>query len=282
MSLASVGVLGWLDYETGPDIGFSLFYLVPIAAGAWFVGRGAGIALAVAAAIAWLGADLGWREQGMGAVTHWNAFTRLVIYLAIAVLMALVREDRDRLASLNAQLSLALGSEKRLARTDRLTEIGNSRKFLEHLALDLTAKRSPICVAFLDIDNFKRVNDLHGHDAGDALLRRIAADLTEVVRAADVTARMGGDEFAVLFRGVDPARAASLGRRIVDRVRAAGEEYPEAEIGASVGIAWFASAPADAREVMRAADAAMYEAKAAGKGEVRITFGPEGSEMPGA
>lgn len=277
---AAVGAIGWLDYTTGPDIGFSLFYLIPIAAAAWLVGRGAGMALAVVAAGLWLLADLAWRGPGLSAISQWNGFTRLVIYFSFAVLIAVVREDRDRLGALNAQLGIALGAESRLARTDRLTDLGNSRNFFEHLALDLDAKRVPLCVAFIDIDNFKLVNDLHGHDAGDELLRRIAVDLRDVIRGSDVAARMGGDEFAILFRGVGQEDASRIAARIIDRVRIAGAQYPGAAIGASVGLAWFSSPPSDPEQVMRAADAAMYEAKAAGKGTVRIVYGePEGARV---
>ncbi|HEU5163816.1 MAG TPA: GGDEF domain-containing protein [Thermoanaerobaculia bacterium] len=265
-----VATIGWLDYETGPDIGFSLFYLVPIAAASWFLGRVVGIALALAAATLWMAASLAWSDPGMTGIMQWNGFTRLVIYVSIAILVALVREDRDRLGALNAQLSIALGTQTRLARTDRLTNLGNSRHFLEHLALDIQVNRTPVCVAFIDVDNFKRVNDVHGHEAGDDLLRHIAADLGEVIRNNDVAARMGGDEFAILFRGVEPKAASAIGARIIERIRLAGARYPDAGIGASVGIAWFERPPADAKTVLRTADAAMYQAKEAGKGQVRI------------
>jgi diguanylate cyclase (GGDEF)-like protein len=269
--LVVVAAIGWLDYRTGPDIGFSLFYLIPIAGAGWFLGRFVAATLAMAAAASWFLAELAWKDAA-GAVVHWNGFTRLVTYLAIAMLLAVVRKDRDRLAALNAKLSVALGAESRLARTDRLTSLGNSRNFFEHLSLDLMARRSPVCVAMLDIDNFKRINDGHGHHAGDELLRRIASEIAAEIRGTDVVARMGGDEFAILFRGVEPEGASKIAARIVERVRLAAAPYPGADISASIGIAWFSDPPRNADDVLRIADAAMYQAKSDGKGRVRVVF----------
>ncbi len=268
----AIGALGWVDYATGPHFGFSLFYLIPVAASAWLLGTAFGGAIAVAAAIAWLLADLRWLPGGL-AVYEWNAFTRLVTYVAVAYLVALARKDRERLAALNEQLVAALGTETNLARTDALTNLANSRKFFEKLAAEMRNEGRPICVAMVDIDNFKAVNDLHGHAGGDDLLRRVAAVLGEATRSGDVVARMGGDEFAILFRRVSPEDAVRIGSRIVQRVRRTGEAWPGTEVGASVGIAWFHASPTTPQEVMQAADEAMYAAKAAGKGEIRVALG---------
>jgi diguanylate cyclase (GGDEF)-like protein len=268
----AIGALGWIDYATGPYFGFSLFYLIPIAASAWLLGTAFGVATAVAAAVAWLVADFGSLPGGV-AVYEWNAFTRLVTYVAVAYLVALVRKDRDRLAALNEQLAIALGTETDLARTDPLTNLANSRKFLEQLAAEMRNEERQICVAIVDIDNFKAVNDLHGHAGGDILLRCVAEVLGEATRSGDVVARMGGDEFAILFRRVSPEDAVRIGSRIVQRVRRTGEAWPGTEVGASVGIAWFHASPTTPQEVMQAADEAMYAAKAAGKGEIRVALG---------
>jgi diguanylate cyclase (GGDEF)-like protein len=280
--LALVVGIGFVDYETGPELGFSLFYLIPIVLASWGIGRGSGIAVALTAAASWLAADLAWAEADLASISLWNGLTRLVIYTTISLLVWLVREDRDRLDALNRQLNLALGAETRLARTDPLTDLANSRHFFEHLELDLRAARGPRCVAVIDIDNFKHVNDAHGHQAGDELLRRVASDLSEIVRGSDVAARMGGDEFAILLRGVEPEGAATIAARIGERVRAAASDFPDTGIGASIGIAWFSSPPSDADQVLRVADAAMYEAKKAGKGSVRIVYdGTPGATGPG-
>lgn len=272
LSLVAVAAIGWLDFTTGPEFGVSLFYLLPIAASAWLLGYVPGIAVAVIAAAAWLLADMAWHAETL-LVYQWNAFTRLVIYVVVAWLVALARADRERLAALNEKLAKALGTETELARRDRLTSLANSRKFHELLAEEMRMDGRAICVALVDVDNFKNVNDRFGHSAGDELLRRIATDLIEATRSSDAVARIGGDEFAILFRRVSPHDATRIGRRIVERVRIAGEAWPGTDVGASVGIAWFPAPPRAADEVVQAADSAMYAAKAAGKGEVRVTFG---------
>lgn len=270
---ALIAVIGWIDYATGPDVGFSLFYLAPIAACAWYLGRGPGTALAVIAAAFWLFAEAGWTEDPRALTVGWNAFTRLVIYIAVAFLVALARSDRDRLAALNEKLVAALGAETDLARTDRLTGLANSRRFLEELSVEMRSETRPVCVAFIDIDNFKALNDRYGHAAGDEFLRRAAAVVLEATRSSDVVARMGGDEFAVLFRRVSPEDAAKAAARIIQRIQRAGEGWTDAGVGASIGVAWFPGPPASPEEILKEADAAMYAAKAAGKGAVRVIFG---------
>lgn len=270
---ALIAVIGWLDYSTGPDFGFSLFYLAPIAACAWYLGRLPGTVLAVIAAAFWLFAELGWKEEPFAFTIAWNAFTRLVIYVAVALLVALARTDRDRLAALNEKLAAALGAETDVARTDRLTGLPNSRRFLEELALEMRSETRPVCVAFIDLDNFKAVNDTYGHAAGDDFLQRVSVAVVGATRSSDVVARMGGDEFAVLLRRVSPEDAAKAGSRIVQQVEKIAAAWPEARAGASVGVAWFPAPPATPDEILKEADAAMYAAKAAGKGAVRVIFG---------
>jgi diguanylate cyclase (GGDEF)-like protein len=280
---ALIAAIGWLDYATGPDFGFSLFYLVPIGACAWYFGRVPGTALAATAAVFWLLAELGWVEHGVPLMLVWNAFTRLVIYVAVAVLVALARSDRERMGALNVQLAAALGAETSLARTDRLTGLANSRRFLEELTVEMSSEMRPICVAAIDVDDFKKVNDIYGHSAGDEFLRRIGAGILEATRSSDVVARMGGDEFAVLFRRIAPEDATKAASRIIQRIQRAAEPWPEAGAGASVGVAWFPVPPSTADEILKEADAAMYAAKAAGKGAVRVIFGtPVEAIMTGA
>ena len=272
-AVLAVAAIGWLDYVTGPELGLSLAYLVPVAVAGWLAGRRAGLLLAVAAAAAWFAADAALHGEGHVPVAGWNAFTRLGIYAAIGLLAARVRSDRVRLVDLNRRLARALEAERSLARTDGLTGLGNSRSFLEMLRTEAARSRrarTPICIAYIDLDNFKRVNDRHGHAAGDELLKRIADELRDAVRAGDVVARLGGDEFGALLWNVEPAPAEEIGRRIVDRVAAAASHYPAADVGASVGLAWYAVAPDRDEEALQEADAAMYDAKQAGKHGLRL------------
>lgn len=245
-----VAAIGVLDYVTGPEIGFSLLYLIPIVISAWIHGRNASIAVALAAAISWFVADYLGRVSL--AISLWNGITRLVIYLSQGILIATLREDRRR--------------EGVLARTDSVTRLANSRAFLEILE---NAARDPgvLNLLYLDLDHFKQVNDRFGHHRGDSVLEQTAGALRESIRSADVAARVGGDEFAVLIRDVDVAFAEAVGHRLLDRVRLIAAELEGTGFGASIGLA-SATGPFPAEELLRAADDAMYEAKRGRDGSV--------------
>lgn len=161
----------------------------------------------------------------------------------------------------------------RQARTDALTGLANRTAFAE--ALDRAAEdpAARFSVAFLDLDDFKVVNDERGHAAGDDVLRTVASRLQAVVRADDLCARLGGDEFAVLLRDLDPGCVGALADRLVESVV---EPVPVAggpvRVGASVGVAHRAPGE-DAEQVVQHADVAMYAAKAAGRNGVRVFGG---------
>lgn len=261
-----VAVLGMLDYWSGPDFGFSLFYLLPVGLTAWQSPGVMSVLLACLSGLAWLAADVPY--HGLTAVSVWNGFTRLTMYVALAVLTGRVRRDRDNLASLNRQLQTLLAREQELARTDILTGLPNSRMFDDGLRSAIARHRrlhKPMAVGYFDLDNFKRLNDTRGHGAGDDALRTVAACLTSVMRSSDLAARIGGDEFAVLFSDCDEPAAQAAGSRIMAAVDLALQTIPSEGLGMTGGIACFAEPPADPRAILDAADRVLYEAKSAGK-----------------
>ena len=149
---------------------------------------------------------------------------------------------------------------------DPLTQLLNRAAFEQHLT-DLRPGSGPggLAVLLVDLDDFKPVNDLHGHHVGDALLVEVASRMRECFRAQDVAARLGGDEFAVLLPDTTAEQAQAAATRLVEALRRPVEfEGLSLRIGASVGIA--VGAAADAQALVRDADAAMYRAKRAGKG----------------
>ena len=263
ISIATIAVFGWLDYLTGPDIGFSLFYLLPVTAVAWRLGRTSSALAGLAAAVSWYVAQ--YHLTGANTpVLLWNSFTRLVLYVGIALLVQEVVEDRRR-------LRVALEHETELANTDWMTGLANSRWFDQRLREAIaraTRERTALCLAYFDLDEFKRLNDAMGHHAGDDVLREVGATLRATIREGDLAARLGGDEFAILFAGISRAAAEEIARRIGERIRALGERYESAALDASIGLAYFPTPPDDPDRMIRIADDAMYRAKGAGKGRV--------------
>jgi diguanylate cyclase (GGDEF)-like protein/PAS domain S-box-containing protein len=172
------------------------------------------------------------------------------------------------------QLKQAEQALEALARQDVLTGLANRRSFDERLAAALARsarQRQPLALLTMDIDHFKAINDGLGHAAGDEVLREFGRRLAGCVRAGDLVARVGGDEFAVLAEGVGSRESAvGFAEKLLERMRepVLVEGQPR-RVGTSIGIAFSAGA-ADAKALMLAADEALYAAKAAGRGTWKL------------
>ena len=168
-----------------------------------------------------------------------------------------------------------------MARHDALTDLPN-RAALREIGCELLAQPQAedgtLAVLCLDLDRFKPVNDSYGHALGDGLLRAVAERLRGHVRGHDVVARLGGDEFAVLYRVADTAGAVTLAQRLIGVVSAPYDlDGLSVEIGMSVGIALADAQGRDIERLLKAADMALYEAKAAGRG-THCLFEPQMDE----
>ena len=165
-----------------------------------------------------------------------------------------------------------------LARHDALTGLPNRRVFAETLeAAVKRAKRGSInyAVLIIDLDRFKPVNDVHGHAAGDDVLREVASRLANSSRSTDIVARLGGDEFAVILDCVAPDDPTTAASALADRIIAGvglpiGIGEQTVEVGASIGIAICPHDGTDPDTLLRAADMAMYRAKGEGRGTYRF------------
>jgi diguanylate cyclase (GGDEF)-like protein/PAS domain S-box-containing protein len=156
-----------------------------------------------------------------------------------------------------------------LAHHDPLTGLPNRLLFNDRVttAIDLAQRNNQRCLLlYLDLDGFKLVNDTLGHACGDELLRAVSERLKDLLRSSDSIARLGGDEFVILAGSTSPDDAAQLAQKILDELRvpipAAGQML---SITGSVGIAVFPENGTDSQQLMRAADMAMYAAKAGGR-----------------
>ena len=192
--------------------------------------------------------------------------------------------DAAALALDNAQIRARLEHQ---AQTDPLTGLFNHRAFHERLRQALAeASRShdAVSLLMLDIDDFKRVNDVYGHGAGDEILRSLADTLKDAVRASDVVYRLGGEEFAIVIASRSPESAEQLASRLVERVEST-EFNPAGRITISVGLARGPEHAMNPRELIACAEAAMMTAKARGKNQIVLYDDaelerPEGEEVP--
>lgn len=249
--------LGVLDYLTGFEISFSFFYLLPISLATWFVGIRSGylisvICISIWTIINWLAGE----SFSVEIIRFWNAFIRLMVFIAFSYLLH--------------GLKSALDHERTLSRTDFVTGIMNTREF--HRMADLEILRShrynhALAVAYIDLDNFKRVNDELGHSVGDDLLRTVATTIAENLRRTDIVARIGGDEFAILLPEVDSSNARQAVEKIKKRLaEKLARNYPYVTM--SIGVICFTPSIYPLDQLLKQADTLMYEAKSRGKDQI--------------
>jgi len=190
----------------------------------------------------------------------------------------LLRERTHQLGEAAQETHAARVQARRLeheASHDPLTQLPNRARFMQLVAEQLERFRSegvPFAVCFVDLDDFKPVNDRHGHQVGDKLLHGFAARLLGGVRGSDQVGRLGGDEFAVLLDGVLPEQARAVAGQLTRRLSSPYVvDRLELQVSACIGVACCPRDGASAEALLAAADAAMYRAKAAGKGRYEMS-----------
>jgi diguanylate cyclase (GGDEF)-like protein len=176
------------------------------------------------------------------------------------------------IAVLIGKLRISLLHERDLSRRDGLTGLHNSRAFYEYGTFLIAGARrrgSGLALAFVDLDNFKLVNDQLGHQEGDEVLRLAGQMLQEHFRGSDLVARLGGDEFAVLMPETDEAAV----RKVLERLRLRMQEamlLRRLPVTMSIGAMAFTQAPASLADAVARADALMYEVKSSGKNRALV------------
>jgi diguanylate cyclase (GGDEF)-like protein len=187
-----------------------------------------------------------------------------------------------RLQTSQIELESANARLRELARTDPLTGLANRRVFEERFAVAFVIARRnyrPLSVMFLDIDNFKRYNDAFGHTAGDSILIRVAQILSQTVRASDLAVRYGGEEFVLLMPETEEEQGMVLAERILQAIRA--DDLGYGSITLSAGVAALQDEMLKPKDLLRLADAALYEAKHTGKDRVVGHSRLSQTEVPG-
>lgn len=253
---ALVGFLAVLDYLTGPDMSFAIFYLVPIGLLAWRGGFAQGILMSMACAISWQAVEIAEGSTASPMIQLWNGTARFGIFVITS--------------SLLSRLRLSLILEKKLARSDPLTGAANGRTFYE--GVSQTVERclragEPLSLAYFDLDNFKWLNDNRGHAAGDEALCDLVRTIQRNIRVTDQLARLGGDEFALLLPECGDTDARAVIERIQDSFAQLmdGKKWP---VTMSIGLSTFPQPLRDVDAMVRRVDELMYQAKKAGKNRI--------------
>jgi diguanylate cyclase (GGDEF)-like protein len=256
-----IGVIGTLDFLTGYEIAFSLFYVIPIYFVTWYTGQWPGIIVSVVSAVVWLLADWASRHSYVHLfIPIWNTIVRLSFFVIITVLCSLLKSAMER--------------ERELARTDNLTGAVNSRFFydLAQREIDRFQRyQHPFTLAYIDLDNFKIVNDQFGHATGDQALRTVVNFIRKHTRRPDMVARLGGDEFALLLPETNEAFAhmvlSKIQRGLLEEMQQ--NNWP---ITFSIGVLTCKASPPTVDKLVSMADELMYSVKNDGKNAVKYSI----------
>lgn len=260
---ATVLVIGLADYFTGPYVFISIFYAAPLLGVTWRYGRRPAFALALLIT--------GYRvllygyfgpSQFSFPILLWNLSAELAFF---ALTIHLASRLQDTLATL-----------QRLALVDPLTGAANRRAFYEHT--DRAIEQAlisglPITIAYLDVDDFKLVNDRYGHTIGDRVLCELVVATQGMLRPGDVLARLGGDEFALVLPETGWADAAQVALTLQMRLGQAMAELA-LPVTCSIGVLTTEAAPESADQLLSRADAVMFAAKRMGKDALVLAIWP--------
>jgi len=250
-------VVGVLDGLSGPDYSLVPFYLVPVVLAAWFVGRRTGYLLSFTSALVWLVAEMAdGRYHRLDFVLYWNDFMELLLFLLTVLVVSALKGALER--------------EHGIALTDQVTGMPNRRHFYALVTGEIRRNHrydTPFTIAYLDIDNFKTVNDTMGHAEGDNLLRQVGAIIAGAIRETDTVARLGGDEFALLLPETARESALTVAVKVRQQLKKGVEgRWP---VSFSMGMVTYLKSPAAIDDVVGRADRLMYEVKKGGKDALR-------------
>jgi len=249
-------LLGIIDVITGYEVSFSIFYLLPVMIVSWYSQKYYAVILSILSALAWLIADLhAGHIYSHFMIPVWNGIMRLGFFLIVSFAFLEIKN--------------LLEKERSFARVDFLTGVMNSRAFSEmaKTEIDRTNRfKRAVTLAYVDIDNFKEINDTFGHNIGDKLLQSMARTIKENIRTIDTIARLGGDEFAILFPETNEGNAKAAISKVQKHLLNVAKKNNWA-ITFSIGaVTCYSSCELD--ELIKEADDLMYSAKASGKNRV--------------
>jgi diguanylate cyclase (GGDEF)-like protein len=260
IGFAFIGAVGILDFLTGYEFAFSLFYLIPVSFITWLTGRQLGIVASLTSALVWLISNLLAGNSFLHRFVYfWNTIMVFAFFVIVSLLLSIIRR--------------AMEHEKELAQTDYLTGAVNSRFFFDLLQMEINRSQRyhhPFTVAYIDLDNFKIVNDQFGHSTGDRVLRTVVNHARTHLRKTDAVARLGGDEFAVLL----PETNLESAQVVLSKIQCdllAGMQQSNWPVTFSMGVLTCVDAPPAPDELVRMADELMYSVKRDSKNAIRYS-----------
>ena len=245
------------NHYTNSELAFSTLYIVPIFVVAWYVGPFSAIIISLASALSWDLNDIyAGKVFSHYVIPYLNTLIRFNIFIIISLFLMEIRRQLNQVAY--------------LADTDGLTGLANIRCFNEDLKFETKRNKRykrPFTLVYIDCDNFKEVNDTHGHDAGDRLLRDVANTLRTNLRNSDIVARIGGDEFAILLPETDYDGANAILHKFHKKLLLTMKlnRWP---VTFSIGAVTFQNALSDIKDMVKAADDLMYDVKTNGKNDI--------------
>jgi diguanylate cyclase (GGDEF)-like protein len=262
LAFGCLAAIGYLDYVVVPEMIFSLFYLIPVATLAWYAGKKPGIAIAAACAAVGLIADIAsGAHNARMAIVFWNNTMTLGILLVAAILLSRLRQ--------------ALRNEEALSRKDLVTTAYNSKYFSEVLQVEIERSKRynrHFTLLYVNLDDFKKVNDTFGRKTGDAALWHFVVSISNALRKTDSIGRLGGDEFGCLL----PETGYDAARSVITRLWADLEKEISIHkwpITLSMGAVTFTVPLEKSDDAIKMADELMHYIKEHGKNGVRhLTF----------
>ncbi len=261
LGLLLLVLVGFIDFCTGYELAFSLFYVLPVSLMAWLCGYRQGVIFSAMSAIVWFLADFySYHPYSHPAIFAWNSLIRFCFFLIIAVLLS--------------KLKTALELEQTLSRTDFLTGAFNSRSFYDLMQQEIDRYERyerTFTLVYIDLDNFKTVNDTLGHSAGDQVLRTVVEAAKTHLRKPDIVARLGGDEFGLLLPETDEAQAHITLSKLQASLLAemTKNQWP---ITFSMGALVCNAPPPTPDNLLRKVDDLMYSVKSEGKNSIKYAL----------
>lgn len=247
-------ILGWLDIITG-DYSLIVFYLLPVSIAAWFVSKWCGLLFCMLAIVVRIFTDE-WSRPFLfthSILHYWNELIEFLFLIIMSLLCSALKQN--------------LENEKELACRDPLTNTLNRRSFFELAERELNKSQrynQSFTVAYIDVDNFKGINEQLGHQIADELLITVVATIRSVARSYDILSRFGGDEFVMLL----PDTCAETAHTVLQNIH----EHLDTAMACkgwmvtfSIGLVTYLNVPSTTDEVLRCADEVMHTAKKYGK-----------------